>query len=62
MDNVTNHLLKVFVSSQMRKKGVLPVDELKAQKDQQSNSFGMGPVRGNGGDAAKTILDTMREF
>ena len=61
-DHVTNHLLKVFVSSQMRKKGVLSSDDLKAQKDKQpSSNFGQAPVRSNG-DVSKQIMDTMRDI
>lgn len=59
---MTNHLLKVFVSSQMRKKGVLSSDDLKAQKDKQpSSNFGQAPVRSNG-DVSKQIMDTMRDI
>lgn len=49
MDNVINHLLKVFVSSQMRHKGVLATEDIKAQKDQQSSRIsGQAPARSNG--------------
>ena len=34
MNLVTNHLLKCFVSNQMRHKGVLNVDDLEANKNQ----------------------------
>jgi hypothetical protein len=61
-DEVTNHLLQVFVAHCIRKKGVLSNRDLGAQQQTRGSSATLMQAAQLGGDQKQTVLAVMKEL